>query len=259
LESVSFTGPTVFVAGRYRKICRNLPHSPWILEGQRILDDSIQEIIAENVSEYFGVLSTQIIFSSSGREDVDVRCLGEGRPFVLEIPNSKMTKLPQKIAAEIELNIEKSNRISVINLQIVNRSELVHIKTGEENKKKIYRALCVLNEPATNEIMEKLNLPNGFVTQQITPIRVLHRRPLHTRPKTVYNVKATIDEKRKNVIILDLITQAGCYIKELVHGEFGRTNPSISSIIGKPIDIMALDVNGIDLDWPTPINNRNYL
>lgn len=34
----------------------------------------------------------------------------------------------------------------------------------------------------------------------------------------------------------------------------GRTSPSISSIIGQYIDIIALDVNGIDLDWPAEVN-----
>ena len=37
-------------------------------------------------------------------------------------------------------------------------------------------------------------------------------------------------------------TEAGTYIKELVHGDFGRTRPSLSSILGCNIDILALDV-----------------
>lgn len=51
-------------------------------------------------------------------------------------------------------------------------------------------------------------------------------------------------------MILDITTQAGAYIKELIHGEFGRTIPSISSIIAQDIDIIALDVIAIDLVWP---------
>lgn len=52
-----------------------------------------------------------------------------------------------------------------------------------------------------------------------------------------------------------MITQAGTYVKELVHGEFGRTAPSIASIIEHDIDIIALDVNAIELDWPQEIDN----
>lgn len=61
------------------------------------------------------------------------------------------------------------------------------------------------------------------------------------------------------MLILDVVTQAGTYVKELVHGEFGRTYPSISSIIGQEIDIVALDVNAIDLDWPNEIDNKASL
>jgi tRNA pseudouridine synthase 10 len=51
-------------------------------------------------------------------------------------------------------------------------------------------------------------------------------------------------------------TQAGTYVKELVTGEFGRTTPSIASIIGQFIDIIALDVVAIDLDWPPAVGDR---
>lgn len=53
-----------------------------------------------------------------------------------------------------------------------------------------------------------------------------------------------------------MVTQAGTYVKELVHGEFGRTSPNIASIIGQEIDIVALDVNAIELNWPPEINNK---
>lgn len=49
---------------------------------------------------------------------------------------------------------------------------------------------------------------------------------------------------------LDLETQAGTYVKEFVHGDFGRTKPSLSSILGVDVDIIALDVTAISLDWP---------
>lgn len=114
----------------------------------------------------------------------------------------------------------------------------------------MYRALCTLKNPATIDIMKRLNIPTGFTVNQKTPLRVLHRRPLLTRPRQIFNVKAYIYEKNSKIIIIDVTTQAGAYIKELIHGEFGRTSPSISSIIGQDIDIVALDVIEIDLNWP---------
>lgn len=255
LESIELAGPTVFVAGRYRKISRELSHTPWVLNGKRVMDDSIEEIIMRAVAPHFCKDSSKVIFMSSGREDVDVRCLGKGRPFVLEIPNSVRTTLTPTEANRMEKEIDKSCKLSVRNLQMVKREELVHIKTGEESKKKYYRALCVLQHPATLEILEKLNLPEGFEIQQKTPIRVLHRRPLHTRPRMIYEMKAKVQKENPKVLVLDVVSQAGTYIKELVHGEFGRTSPSVSSIIGQPTDIMALDVMAIDLEWPKEIDN----
>ena len=41
---------------------------------------------------------------------------------------------------------------------------------------------------------------------------------------------------------LDLVTQAGTYVKEFCHGDFGRTVPSVGSLLGCSADILQLDV-----------------
>ncbi|XP_017038465.1 putative tRNA pseudouridine synthase Pus10 [Drosophila kikkawai] len=255
LVSIDLQGPLVCVAGRYRKLSRELSHTPWILNGQRLMEDSIEEIIIRNVGPHFAEKLEKINFMSSGREDVDVRCLGKGRPFVLEIPNAIRSSLTTEQAYKMEQAVDGSGKVSILNLQVVPREELTHIKTGEEQKKKFYRALCALKEPVTVEILQKLQIPESFDIQQKTPIRVLHRRPLHTRPRTIYSVKAKVQRGNPQALVIDIVTQAGTYIKELVHGEFGRTTPSFASIIGQAIDIQALDVVGIDLDWPPEVDN----
>lgn len=125
LTNYTIDGPTIFVAGRYRKLSRALSQSPWILESKRMMADSVQEIIAHEVTSYFGIDSVneakQLNFMASGREDIDVRCLGNGRPFVLEINSSKKSTLPVKVAAEMELAVDKSKKVSVQNLQLVPR------------------------------------------------------------------------------------------------------------------------------------------
>ena len=48
-------------------------------------------------------------------------------------------------------------------------------------------------------------------------------------------------------------------MKEFVHGDFGRTRPSLSSIVGEFMDLLELDVMEIDLEWPLArdiINNQ---
>ncbi|KAH8297927.1 hypothetical protein KR018_000799 [Drosophila ironensis] len=255
LLAIELQGPLVCVAGRYRKVNREISHTPWVLNGQRVMEDSIEEIIIRNVGGHFTEKPDKIIFMSSGREDVDVRCLGKGRPFVLEIPNSIRSCLTKQQALRMEQAVDESGKVSIVNLQVVAREELVHIKSGEEQKKKFYRALCALKEPVTVDILQKLQISESFDIQQKTPIRVLHRRPLHTRPRTIYSVKARVARGNPQALIVDIVTQAGTYIKELVHGEFGRTTPSLASIIGREMDIQALDVVGIDLDWPPEVDN----
>lgn len=45
---------------------------------------------------------------------------------------------------------------------------------------------------------------------------------------------------------LRMSTSAGTYVKEFVHGDCGRTSPSISSLLGGArIDITELDCEGI--------------
>ena len=44
---------------------------------------------------------------------------------------------------------------------------------------------------------------------------------------------------------LDLTTQAGTYVKEFVHGDLGRTRPSVGSLLGCEADILQLDVMGL--------------
>ena len=46
-----------------------------------------QECITEHVVPLYGASDAR--FHSAGREDVDVRMLGEGRPFVLELLQPK--------------------------------------------------------------------------------------------------------------------------------------------------------------------------
>jgi tRNA pseudouridine synthase 10 len=121
LDKITFTGPTVFVAGRYNKFSRELSQSPWILNGKRMTEGSVQEIIADSIASYFKVPASSMTFMSSGREDVDVRCLGRGRPFVLEITDAARTILDPSTAVEMERTVKKSGVVHIRDLQMIRR------------------------------------------------------------------------------------------------------------------------------------------
>lgn len=60
------------------------------------------------------------------------------------------------------------------------------------------------------------------------------------RPRVVSEINASlIDEHHFRI---KMKTQAGAYVKEFVHGDLGRTEPSICTILNKECDILELDV-----------------
>ena len=81
--------------------------------------------------------------------------------------------------------------------------------------------------------------------KQWTPLRVLHRRGNLLRKRKIYELK--LIEYRGKEAIIELLTDGGTYIKELVNGDFGRTTPNLSELIGCQAQVKELDV--IEVDW----------
>jgi tRNA U54 and U55 pseudouridine synthase Pus10 len=73
------------------------------------------------------------------------------------------------------------------------RDELNHLKMGEESKSKSYEAYCVcLEGTLVKEKLDDLATIKNLELQQQTPIRVLHRRPLATRSRTIIEMSAEL-------------------------------------------------------------------
>jgi tRNA pseudouridine synthase 10 len=62
-------------------------------------------------------------FVASGREDVDVRTLGRGRPFAVELPNPHKTFLKLEALAQLQREINEAGRgyIQVRDLQLIHK------------------------------------------------------------------------------------------------------------------------------------------
>ena len=67
-------------------------------------------------------------FSSSGREDVDVRTLGRGRPFGVELLNPRVSEISREQVRNLEREINEagSKLVFVRDLQVVARYEVYH-------------------------------------------------------------------------------------------------------------------------------------
>ncbi|XP_049428394.1 putative tRNA pseudouridine synthase Pus10 isoform X2 [Epinephelus fuscoguttatus] len=241
---------SVFVAGRYNKFCRSLPQTPWVIDGERRMESSVEELIAAPILSAFR--ADGFNFSSSGREDVDVRTLGNGRPFAMELLNPHRSRFSKVEMKQLQETINKSSdKIRVRDLQIVTREAMSRMKEGEEEKTKSYTALVWTQKPIQSEDIAFIDDIKDLTLDQKTPLRVLHRRALAVRQRVVHSMTTRFLDSHH--FYLGLKTQAGTYIKEFVHGDFGRTKPNLCQLLKTDTDILELDVESVDVDWPPPI------
>ena len=110
---------------------------------------------------------------------------------------------------------------------------------------KIYSCFVWTKKELNEEDINKLNSIKNLEVIQKTPLRVLHRRSLMDRKKIIYELKA--EKVNKHFMILDVISSAGTYIKEFVHSDLMRTEPSIKSLLDCDVDILELDVRDLIL------------
>ena len=147
----------LYIAGRYLKYSRQLPQTPWIMNGKRHFSPtSVEEIISAPLQELY--VAWKCVLSSSGREDVDVRTLGNGRPFILEIqcPRRLPTSKELQKAAEV---INSNTEVGVLDTCEVKKEATKTLLEGETSKTKCYRAYCFSkNKTIESHDLKKLNL-----------------------------------------------------------------------------------------------------
>jgi tRNA pseudouridine synthase 10 len=71
-------------------------------------------------------LSADSKFLASGREDVDVRTLGRGRPFAVELPNPHRTILKTAELANLQKAINEGAKrfVEVRDLQLIHKYKI---------------------------------------------------------------------------------------------------------------------------------------
>ena len=91
-----------------------------MVDGVRRIESSVEEKISDELKKAFKFDICK--FSSSGREDVDVRMLGKGRPFMFEVVNSRKTLLTNKELGSMQDNINQStNQVHIRDLQVIKK------------------------------------------------------------------------------------------------------------------------------------------
>lgn len=233
----------ILLLGKYWKTVRNISHVIWITRGTRKYPYSIEEFFNDSLKEVYD--AEKIVLHASGREDVDVRMLGTGRPMVLEVKNPRF----RLIDLDLVNSLIVSNRVRGKIIGLATRKNIELLKIEMSRKSKIYRALIYTSKPISEDKLAYLEeFFKNRVIRQLTPRRILYRKKEKLRIRRVYQVRTRfIDQYLFEALIK---SDGGLYIKELISGDGGRTSPSFTQILGVNAFCIELDVIGVEIPLP---------
>lgn len=238
---------SLYVYGRYCKHERGIPQTKWPcrrcrgrgceecdFSGKQYAD-SVEEIIAAPLLSLSGAESACL--HGAGREDIDARMLGSGRPFVLEL------RVPARRSIELAdvhqlVQDQARGRVTITPLRHVHRNAVAWVK--ETRSHKSYRALVEFDEPVNDaRLQDALHSLPGEIAQQ-TPRRVSHRRADLIRRRMLHDIAGELTDATHADITVH--GDGGLYIKELISGDEQRTQPSLSGRLGVRALVTDLDV-----------------
>jgi len=211
----------VFIFGRYLKRVRNISQTRWLcgycngegcefcsFTGKKYVS-SVEELIAMPAVRLFRARDAKL--HGAGREDVDARMLGTGRPFVLEVIEPRKRFVDLK---ELERAVNAQKWVAVRKLEYTDAEKVREVKL--ERHRKTYRAKVVFEgEVEREKLIEALESLKGEIRQR-TPTRVSHRRADRVRVRRLYDARLIHHTGRFAVVEFE--AEAGLYIKELVSG-----------------------------------------
>jgi tRNA pseudouridine synthase 10 len=239
---------SVFFYGRYKKFERGIPQTHWDCRackgagcekcnftGAQYLD-SVEELIGRPVITAFNAKGA--VLHGAGREDIDARMIGTGRPFILEVVEPRKRSL-DLAELEKEINRTAEGRVSVSIKRWSDRTEVETLKSNKAHKK--YRILVEVDGALSADMFANaLKTLQGATIHQRTPERVAHRRADKIRERIVLDIEYAGEQDGKFVV--EVLGEAGLYIKELVSGDGGRTRPSLAEILNRSAHVFSLDV-----------------
>lgn len=249
---------SVYFYGRYRKLERGIAQTEWTCRvcdatgsvgGEEcencdgtghVYDRSVEEEIRPAFVD--ATHGTGAVFHGAGREDTDALMLGDGRPFVMEVEKPRVRNVDVD-ALQRDVN-EHTDAVEVRGLQKTDPDAPERVKGVDASKR--YRAeVGFSSSVGTEELKEGVDTLVGGVEQR-TPERVDHRRADRVREREVY--EGTVKEHDGETATVELHTEGGTYVKELVSGDEGRTDPSLSDELGVEATVEALDVLDVEAD-----------
>ncbi|OFV67290.1 MAG: tRNA pseudouridine synthase [Candidatus Syntrophoarchaeum caldarius] len=243
-NAVELTINPVFVFGRYQKLVRGIPQTRWPCNQCRGRGcercNFTGKLYAESVEELIGEVALQLfrakgyVLHGAGREDIDARMLGTGRPFILEIKSPAIREVDLKL---LEEGIDQQ-KVKLTGLRYVDGSKVALVKSASAKKR--YRVRLRVDGVPEDRLEAGVKALSGATIEQKTPIRVLHRRKDTTRVRKVF--EASLSSIEDGCAVIEILGEAGLYVKELISGDEGRTRPSLAEYVGFDLSVEELDV-----------------
>ena len=267
---------STYIYGRYRKHERGIPQTRWPCRackgrgcakcndtGQQY-PSSVQDLIGNPIIEFFE--GREHAFHGMGREDIDVRCLGRGRPFVLEIKEPKRWDIDYNAAMKV-VNEKADGAIEITDVRRSNRGEVVRVKDTPAEKSYTIRFLV---EPLTQPELDVLTAPLDLTKEDVQQRgrgRRKHRRRGDKKDnpkKPLQRVEPTILEeselkKMKKAELVDLCVERDCAstgVKADLIVQLLATNPQPVEPLPLPDEATILNIieklEGVNLAQRTP-------
>ncbi|HEX9710016.1 MAG TPA: tRNA pseudouridine(54/55) synthase Pus10 [Candidatus Thermoplasmatota archaeon] len=242
---------SLYVRGRYRKVARGIPQTRWPCTHCRgrgcarcgntgqMYALTVEGAVAGPLIEMVG--GDGHALHGAGREDIDARMLGRGRPFVVEIRSPRRRAFDPAALAQA-VRDRSAGLVEVEGLAACDKAVVAALKAA--NWSKTYRVLVGLEKAIKVDQIDRAcaELSGSYVDQQ-TPLRVAHRRSDKIRRRRVEKVQLLRADGEE--IELEVTGESGLYVKELMNGDEGRTQPSLAGILGMACDVRELDVTEI--------------
>lgn len=233
-DSIKLQIKSLFIYGTYLKLIRNIPQTRWIKYSE--ITDSVESIIGNVICPM--AKGHEFFLHGAGREDIDVRMLGNGREFVIEVTNPHKRTIDLKVAEETISNSGKG--VEVHNLSFADKQKVVEVKSERNNKTYIAK---IRNEDSTFDrilLQRSLEIITGKAIYQRTPLRVAESRSDAIRDRKI--LEAVLLDVKDSEATVQITAEAGTYIKEFINGDRGRTKGSLSEVYGNNLDVLELDV-----------------
>lgn len=232
-QEVKVRSSQIFLKGYYLKLGRHISQRWWYSRNGSLRYKASVEGVAEKLVSVFS--SDKVLIHAAGREDSDARMLGGGRPLIVEVVNPRK----RGFRPEMVNDVLRDEWVKIKIDSVSSSEELEEVKKAR--KPKVYRVVAYVPGGLSEEELKRVEagLSNTVVYQR-TPRRILKRKKDVLRKRKIHVL--IVKMLSRHLIELVILCESGLYVKEVITGDEGRTNPSVTSLLGKESLPIFLDV-----------------